>query len=265
MTFPQPSQPHQDPVVNTDPSRVTVTEHVSSLIAALDRRFDSLHEDLKTHVGQRFTDTERLIVQGLGDADLRYQQRFEAQAAAVKAALDAQTKALDAALAAQKEAVTTALAAAERATVKSDVSTEKRFESVNEFRRTLSDQTHSFMPRSEAETRLIAMVEKIDDLRAYQFRADGKEASSPTTSAQITALQGKVDQLRDSHSTALGIARGSNVETRLDALAAQIETNTFSRASGQGRSNGLAQGWLVLVGAVGVIATIIGLIFALNK
>jgi hypothetical protein len=42
-----------------------------------------------------------------------------------------------------------ALSAADKATLKAENAVEKRFESVNEFRATLSDQTRSFLTRSE--------------------------------------------------------------------------------------------------------------------
>ena len=158
MTSPTPLPPHQDPVQNDDPSRVTMIEYVTTLIAQLDRRFDTLHADLKDSITQRFT-----------DSDLRYQQRF-----------DAQTKALDAALAAQKEAVLTAMVAAERATTKAETAADKRFESVNEFRQSLTDQTATFMPRTEAVSRMDSLAEKIDDLKsrvgAFQGRSAGLNA-----------------------------------------------------------------------------------------
>jgi hypothetical protein len=39
----------------------------------------------------------------------------------------------------------------DRAVTKAEVATEKRFESVNEFRNTLADQQRTFIPRKEAE------------------------------------------------------------------------------------------------------------------
>jgi flagellar biosynthesis chaperone FliJ len=50
-----------------------------------------------------------------------------------------------------RESVNAALHAADRAIQKAESAAEKRFESVNEFRATLSDQQRTFIPRSEAE------------------------------------------------------------------------------------------------------------------
>lgn len=86
--------------------------------------------------------------------DKRYEQRFNDTKIAVDAALIAADKAVAAALAGQKEAVT-----------KAEVAAEKRFESVNEFRNTLSDQQRNLMPRSEAEIQFKGLNEKVDALK----------------------------------------------------------------------------------------------------
>lgn len=71
----------------------------------------------------------------------------------------------DAAMAAQDKAVQIAMVASEKAVVKAETAAERRFESVNEFRGQLADQAATFMPRAEAEQRLSALGEKIDDLK----------------------------------------------------------------------------------------------------
>lgn len=65
---------------------------------------------------------------------------------------------------AMDKSVSSALAAADRAVVKAEVATEKRFEGVNEFRGTLSDQAGRLMPRAEYQVQYSAMTEKIDAL-----------------------------------------------------------------------------------------------------
>lgn len=87
----------------------------------------------------------------IAEADKRYQQRFDAQS----------------------KAISDALQAAEKAVSKAEVATEKRFESVNEFRKTLSDQTITLMPRAEASTRFDAMSEKIDQLQRRIDKSEG--------------------------------------------------------------------------------------------
>jgi hypothetical protein len=138
-----PLPPHQDPRKHDELGTVTMLEYVTTVLAQLDRRHEALYETLRDSIDAR-----------LRDADLRYQQRF-----------DAQTSALDAALAAQKEAVQTANAAAE-----------KRFESINEFRQQLADQAATFMPRAEAEQRSRALTEKIDLLHSSAIQLQGRAA-----------------------------------------------------------------------------------------
>ena len=76
----------------------------------------------------------------LAEKDRSYKQRFKAQEKAVHAALTA-----------AKEAVS-----------KAEIAAEKRFDSVNEFRRTLADQTSTFIPRPEYTQRLNSIDEKIN-------------------------------------------------------------------------------------------------------
>jgi len=62
-------------------------------------------------------------------------------------------KAVQAALAAQKEAI-----------IKAENATERRFESVNEFRNTLADQQRNLMPRSESEIVVKGLNDRIQIL-----------------------------------------------------------------------------------------------------
>jgi UDP-N-acetylmuramoylalanine-D-glutamate ligase len=64
----------------------------------------------------------------------------------------------------QEKAVSAALVAAERAVNKAEASTEKRLESMNEFRGALSDSARLLMPRPEAEQSFRVLSEKIEHL-----------------------------------------------------------------------------------------------------
>jgi len=72
-----------------------------------------------------------------------------------------QTKALDAAFVAAEKATATALASAEKAVGVAAASNEARFQSVNEFRKTLSDQAGSFLPRQEYTSAHKALEDKL--------------------------------------------------------------------------------------------------------
>jgi hypothetical protein len=79
----------------------------------------------------------------LDAADKRYEQRFLAQA---------------------------------DATLKAESASEKRFDSVNEFRGSLDDMVHTLMPRTESEARHTAASEKIDLLQARLDKSEGSGA-----------------------------------------------------------------------------------------
>jgi len=83
--------------------------------------------ETKSDVSGWTIDTLRVYLLGvISDADRRYEERFKAQALAVDAAIRAATE----------------------ATGKAERATELRFESVNEFRSALTDQTATFMTRA---------------------------------------------------------------------------------------------------------------------
>ncbi len=121
---------------------------------------------LEQYVETRFNMFERSLNDKIAATDLRYQQRFEAQSDALAAAFLSQQTAMKTAFDVAEKAVNAALAAADRAVSKAELASDKRFESVNEFRKTLSDQQATFMPRSEANVALGAMAEKLSALKA---------------------------------------------------------------------------------------------------
>lgn len=83
--------------------------------------------------------------------DLRNQQRYDAQTTAINAALNA-----------AKEAV-----------IKAETATERRFDSVNEFRKTLSDQAATFVSRAEYLAGHASLAEKIDALASRLDKTEG--------------------------------------------------------------------------------------------
>ena len=143
------------------------------------------------------------ILMLMQERDARYEQRFVAQ----------------------EKASQSALAAAREAVLKAETATEKRFEGVNEFRKTLSDQTNTFMPRAEYTVQHVALNEKVDAI-----------------AAQLT----------------------KRIEDNQKAIAESINSLNISRGGSEGRSIGLNAGFGYLVGAVGVITSIIILIVKLH-
>lgn len=75
---------------------------------------------------------------------------------------------------ASKEAVQAALSAAKEAVIKAELASEKRFESINEFRGQLADQASTLMPRAETEIRLKGITERIEVIDKSVVRSEGR-------------------------------------------------------------------------------------------
>lgn len=105
---------------------------------------------------------DRVVSAAIAASDLRYEQRYNAQADALAAAFLSQQVAMKTALEAAKEAVQAALAAADRAVTKSEQAADKRFEALNELRQMLNDMVGSLITRVEAVQRFDSITEKID-------------------------------------------------------------------------------------------------------
>jgi len=88
-----------------------------------------------------------------------------------------QEKSVEAAVAASDKATSVAMTAEQRAVAKAEAASEKRFESVNEFRQTLTDQAATFMPRKEAEQRAQANTDKIDTLTSRMDKLESRLAA----------------------------------------------------------------------------------------
>lgn len=103
-------------------------------------------------------DTLRAMMEArIGEMDKRYEQRFTAQQDAI---------------------------------IKSESATERRFESVNEFRAQLADQASRFMPRIESISRHDATAEKISDLSSRLDVAAGRTSGLDKGWALLVAAVG---------------------------------------------------------------------------
>jgi hypothetical protein len=103
--------------------------------------------------------------------ELRHQNQFEMRIHEVERLIDAKMTTLRTIIDLQAEKSVTLLASSDKAISKAEVATEKRFESVNEFRQTLSDQTKSFISKVEFE------------------------ALRDTTGAQIAGMSSRLDKI----------------------------------------------------------------------
>ncbi len=117
----------------------------------------------------------------ISEYDKRYEQRFQAEQLALKDALVAQEK-----------AVTAALIAADRAVSKAETATEKRFESVNEFRSALADQAASLLSRVEYSVQYQSIVERLNKLEEAQNVMRGLRENAKDVGASHMWLIGLV-------------------------------------------------------------------------
>jgi len=120
-------------IVKTNPDP---TKNVLDLVKEAIKRLDDLAAAETRRIDAMFS-----------ERDKRYEQKFTDLKVALDSAIAERDKSTLAALAAQKEAVN-----------KAEASSEKRFEGVNEFRSTLSDQQRTLMPRAEAEVKFEAAI-----------------------------------------------------------------------------------------------------------
>ena len=93
------------------------------------------------------------------------------------------------------EATKSALAAADRAVNKAEQATEKRFEGVNEFRNTLSDQQRTFVPRAEIEILIKSINEKIEDLEESALTMRSQSAGIKEGAGMVALIAGVVATL----------------------------------------------------------------------
>jgi hypothetical protein len=101
----------------------------------------------------------------IDERDRRYEDRFKA--------IDEKT---GLALSTSKEAVN-----------KSETATEKRFDSVNEFRGQLKDQAATLIPRSEADVKFAALDKEMKDLKDTQIAITTALATSQGRSSGFSA------------------------------------------------------------------------------
>jgi hypothetical protein len=91
-----------------------------------------------------------------------------------------------------KVAMDAALAAAKEAVIKAEGASEKRFDSVNEFRATLADQQRTLMPRAEVELLYKTLSDKIDALTEDAHTATGVKTGVRELAAYVIAATGVV-------------------------------------------------------------------------
>ena len=79
------------------------------------------------------------------------------------------------------------LDAMDLAITKAETATEKRFEGVNEFRFTLSDQQRTFVPRQEYEAGHLELSNRVNDLKAKVDKIENMKSGGNVVWAYVIA------------------------------------------------------------------------------
>ena len=180
---------------------VSWKEYHDTSVAAIEVQIHSLKEFVN-RVFEEQQKADALSLAKIDTVQVAQQRAVEAALAQLDQHIQAvQTQSTDRIEALRREAKA-ALEAAEMAISKSEVATERRFESVNEFRAQLSDQVRLFMPREVAEAR-IEDVRRLSDGRFEEIR--GRMAALQTRLDQASGASGGISRSVGYMVTAFGL------------------------------------------------------------
>lgn len=129
-------------------------------------------DTLKEYTDRRLEDVERSIEVALNAHDNLVNTQIDAMNNTINKDRDSYKQRFD---------------ASQTAIDKSEQASEKRFESVNEFRKTLSDQTNSFLPRVEYQAHHSALVDRVTELNDRMNRSEGQASGSQVTTSKLYA------------------------------------------------------------------------------
>jgi hypothetical protein len=87
-----------------------------------------------------------------------------------------------------KEGVSAAMASSEKAILKAETATEKRFDSVNEFRQAMRDQQETFASKSETNLRLEELSKRLDRVTSGMELSTGKSSGIVTVALGLAWL-----------------------------------------------------------------------------
>ncbi len=143
--------------------------HFEGLLAARDSAVNSMLAERTRRFEERFTNVNERVA----DLDMRLSWRFEAAEKAVAAAFESNQAAIE----------------------KSEAATERRFESVNEFRAALGDVTHRSMPRAEADVRFQSFTDELHKVDKRMEAMTGKAAGAQLSWGYLVGAVGMAASL----------------------------------------------------------------------
>lgn len=148
--------------------RLSLSDQTNTFVprAELDKRFSTVEDSARGLV----VSLEKTTVTGLQAA----QNARDALEKSMLAKFDAILHTLNAGFESRDKATIASWTSAREAVVKAETANEKRLDSVNEFRKTLSDQTNTFIPRLEVEQRFEGVDKTMDMIVKAQAIGTGR-------------------------------------------------------------------------------------------
>lgn len=196
------------------------------------------------------------LVQMIQDADERLRDHIVTQIANTQEALASAERLEKERFEAAQRRTDLRYEAAKEATEKAEHSLEKRFESVNEFRKTLADQAATFLPRAESETRIQSLLAKI---HAVETRLDQRfeivNEFRKTLSDQAAAFIPRKESDE----------RIAGVMTMINALEGRLDRKEALLDKKEGQGMGLNAGWNFLISGIGLISTLVAIFIMLSR
>jgi hypothetical protein len=204
----------------------TVDTLRAHLLARLDDQRDALRREIADQhdfTRTQIADLRASSLMTTSDLRLSVRQQADDQKAMLNERYETQTKALDAAFKAAEQAVAVALANAAQATQKAEAAADKRFESVNEFRQSLADQTRLFLTRTEYDSAHTSVLERVNQLSERMAVLPTR----PENDIRLEGLKGTDAQQEE---------RIRDLETRTAGLDATRENRSAGRQDDQRQS-----------------------------
>lgn len=194
---------------SSDVSHEGERKRIDSILGERDR----LYAERDLRYDERFRSLTDYLTERLSAIDHSARDRFNAQEEAVRVAVERADREFHEHLTQVRSETQLALDASEKAIAKSELANEKRFESVNEFRGQLDDQSRTFIPRREAEAMISAVEAKVAD-SASRIELTATRAD---LAAQVASAAATVDGINNTYAS-----RHENTTSRITQLSEEI-------------------------------------------
>jgi hypothetical protein len=198
------------------------------------------------HVRRYINEIYLSIQNRLSDREIRFTSVTEERNSHVEAEIKSLQIMMRTMFDSAERSVATALESAERSVSKAEIATDKRFESVNEFRHALNDLSARMAQRQEVDVRFLSVISRVESLgtivNGHVTRGEHESLSSSLSKIEL--------DLRTYHV-------GSVHRDDLVPIMTAIEKLRDSDARTGGKSQGIA---IVLSSGIAIVAVLVSLV-----